>query len=131
MKKNGKKSGTRGIERAGLRAFCLREIAVRYEGRDEYTLVRAPDLSARGMFVSTSRTFPEGAVLSLRFRLLVTNADVRTRCEVRYCLPGVGVGVEFIGLRSDATEAIEKELALYGMTKIARNRQRSVSNRHH
>jgi hypothetical protein len=113
VKKTGKKNGVFGIERAGSRAYCLREITVSYEGRDEYTLVRAPDLSAGGMFVSTGRTFPEGAVLNLRFRLLVTNAEVRTRCEVRYCLPGVGVGVQFIGLPSDATEAIEKELALW------------------
>jgi hypothetical protein len=27
-------------------------------------------------------------VLNLKFRLAITDVDVRTRCEVRYCLPG-------------------------------------------
>ena len=100
------------LARNGSRLHCLREITVTYEGQNEHTLVRAPDLSSRGMFISTGRQFPEGAVLNLRFRLAVTNAEVQTRCEVRYCLPGVGVGVEFIGIAPEAAEAIERELAL-------------------
>jgi PilZ domain len=91
---------------------CLREITVTYEGQDERTVVKAPDLSVNGMFISTSRRFPEGAVLNLQFRMAVTDAVVRTRCEVRYCLPGVGVGVEFIGIEPEAKKNIERELKL-------------------
>jgi hypothetical protein len=64
------------------------------------------------MFISTNRVFAEGAVLILRFRLAVTNVEVQTRCEVRHCLPGVGVGVEFIGIAPEAVEDIKRELAL-------------------
>jgi len=91
---------------------CLREITVTYEGQNERTVVKAPDLSVNGMFISTNRRFPEGAVLNLQFRMAVTNAVVRTRCEVRYCLPGVGVGVEFIGIEPEAKKYIERELEL-------------------
>jgi PilZ domain len=94
------------------RVHCLREITVTYEGQNERTVVKAPDLSVNGMFISTSRRFPEGAILNLQFRMAVTNAVVRTRCEVRYCLPGVGVGVEFIGIEPNAKRDIERELRL-------------------
>jgi hypothetical protein len=102
-----------GIRR-GKRAHSLREITITQEGRDEIIMVKAPDLSSTGMFISTGRTFPEGAVLNLKFRLAITDVDVSTRCEVRYCLPGVGVGVEFIGVPVEAARAIERELALSG-----------------
>jgi hypothetical protein len=100
--------------RGSKRAHSLREITISPEGRDEIFVVKAPDLSATGMFISTGRKFSEGAVLNLKFRLAITDVDVRTRCEVRYCLPGVGVGVEFIGVPLEAARDIERELALSG-----------------
>ncbi len=105
-------NGRTGYARADSRVHCLREITVTYEGQNERTVVKAPDLSVNGMFISTSRRFPEGAVLNLQFRMAVTNAVVQTRCEVRYCLPGVGVGVEFIGIDPEAKKDIERELKL-------------------
>ena len=97
--------------RGNERVHGLREISVFYEGRDEQILIKPPDLSTRGMFISTARTFPEGAVLNLRFRLAHTGAEVETRSEVRYCLSGVGVGVEFIGISPEAELEIEREIA--------------------
>jgi hypothetical protein len=35
------------------------------------------------MFIAAPRSFPEGTVLNLKFRLAVTGVEVRTRCEVR------------------------------------------------
>jgi PilZ domain-containing protein len=90
----------------------LQEIAVNYEGHREEVAMRPPDISARGMFINTGRRFPEGAVLNLRFRLGISGAEIETRGEVRYCLPGVGVGVEFIGMSRGAVLAIEKEIKL-------------------
>jgi PilZ domain len=109
--KNGS-NGRTGCSRGNSRVHCLREITVTYEGQHEHTRIKAPDLSANGMFISTSRRFPEGAVLNLEFRMAATNAVVQTRCEVRYCLPGVGVGVEFVGITPEAKEDIERELRL-------------------
>jgi PilZ domain len=73
---------------------------------------RLPDVSPQGMFINTSQKFPEGAVLNLNFRLALSGAEIQTRCEVRYCQPGVGVGVEFIGMSSEATRQIEAEIEL-------------------
>lgn len=98
--------------RSNSREFCLREITLTYEGQGEQIVIRTPDLSTRGMFISTSRVFPEGAVLNLRFRLTITDAVVHTRCEVRYCLAGVGVGVEFIEIGPEGVKSIKRELAL-------------------
>jgi PilZ domain len=123
-------SGRTGYVRAASRVHCLREITVNYEGQDERTLVKAPDLSPNGMFISTSRRFPEGAVLNLQFRMAVTNAVVRTRCEVRYCLPGVGVGVEFIGIEPEAKRNIERELELALSEGKPRKRKTRSATKH-
>jgi hypothetical protein len=111
---SGGNNSQRTVSRVGsnVRVHCLREIMISYEGQDEQIVVKPPDLSTRGMFINTIRTFPEGAILNLRFRLERTNAEVQTRCEVRYCLPGVGIGVEFIRILPEAAKVIEQEIAL-------------------
>jgi hypothetical protein len=62
------------------------------------------------MFLNTATLFPEGTVLKVQFRLANSNHRIDARCEVRYCLPGVGVGVEFVDLDAKDQEAIEAEL---------------------
>ena len=58
----------------------------------------------------------QGAVLCVEFRLTRSDVLVRARAEVRYCLPGVGVGVEFVDISPDAQRAIEEEMsAIYGV----------------
>ena len=94
-----------------------------YEGQAEEVAIRPPDVSIHGMFFNTATRFPEGAVLNIRFRLALSAAEVRTRCEVRYCLPGVGVGVEFIGISPEAVRKIEREVEL---CKRARLRRKTV-----
>ena len=98
--------------RSATRISTLRELSVTYEGYSEDVALRPPDISTRGMFVNTSRNFPEGAVLNVHFRLGQTGAEINTRAEVRYCLPGVGVGIEFVGISEEAVHAIEKEIGL-------------------
>jgi len=98
--------------RGSTRVHSLREITVSYEGRDEQIFIRPPDLSTTGMFINTGHKFAEGTVLNVRFKLELTGAEVRTRGEVRYCLPGVGIGVEFVGISEDAVHIIEREVAL-------------------
>jgi hypothetical protein len=121
-------SGNIACVRRGSRVHCLREITVTREGHDEHILVKAPDLSTSGMFISTSRPFPEGTVLNLRFRLAVTNVEVHTRGEVRYCLPGVGVGVEFIAISQEAARDIARELSLSGES-LRRRRKPTARSR--
>lgn len=121
MNNNGRVRQFAAGARCSPRVYSVREITVSYEGRDEQITIKPPNLSVRGMFINTSRTFPEGAVLNLRFELVLTNAEIQTRCEVRYCQPGVGIGVEFMGLPPEDVALIEKEIALSGgPTKRAR-----------
>ena len=95
--------------RGAARFSSLRDLCVTYEGHSENVLTRSPDLSTRGMFINTNRTFPEGAILNVRFRLVHSGVEIRTRAEVRYCLAGVGVGVEFVEISPEAARAIEEE----------------------
>ena len=80
--------------RQDVRFPQLCELSMIYEGATEDVSVRPPDLSPHGMFINTRTDYPEGAVLKLRFRLSRTGVLVQTRCEVRYCLKGVGIGFQ-------------------------------------
>lgn len=109
---SSKPRNPRNYLRVGPRIHSLQDISLNYEGHNEEVVVRPPDVSRQGMFISTSRKFPEGAVMNLRFRLALTGAEIQTRCEVRYCLTGVGVGVEFVAISPKAVSQIEREIAL-------------------
>jgi hypothetical protein len=97
-------------QRRSPRYAQFSELAVTYEGRTEEISLRPPDISTHGMFINTVRRFPEGAILKLRFRLSRSGIEVHARGEVRYCLAGVGIGVEFIGLSAEYLHAIEEEI---------------------
>ena len=98
--------------RRDVRYPQLSELSMIYEGFEEDVCVRPPDLSPHGMFINTSTEYPEGAVLKLRFKLSRTGVVIQTRCEVRYCLKGVGVGVEFVAMPLESVRAIEKEIGV-------------------
>ena len=102
----------RKYHRNSPRVHSLRSISLNYEGHSEQVATRPPDVSVHGMFINTSRSFPEGAVLNLRFLLSLSGVEIQTRCEVRYCLKGVGVGVEFLGITPEAVHEIEREIRL-------------------
>jgi hypothetical protein len=104
--------------RLALRIHSIRQIAVQYEGTDERVISRVPDVSTSGMFINTSRQYPEGAVLNLSFCLALSGVEVQARGEVRYTLPGVGVGVQFIDISEKAIHSIEQE------TRLSRRLQR-------
>jgi hypothetical protein len=90
----------------------LREISLHYEGESDLIRARPADISASGMFVNTSRALPEGAVVTVECKLAHSGATICARGEVRYCLRGVGVGVEFTEIAPEAVHAIEKEIRL-------------------
>ena len=108
------KKGAGPIPRLRRRCELFSDLSLVYEGQSEEMTLRGPDLSPQGMFINTPRHFPVGAVLKICFRLSRQDVVVHARAEVRYCLPGVGVGVEFFELSPEATRAIEKELELAG-----------------
>ena len=91
------------------RSHYLPNLSVHYEGHDQPIQVTGPDISTQGMFINTPARIPEGAVLTVSFHLPRLGHKITARCEVRYCLAGVGVGVEFIALAPEARRAIEEE----------------------
>ena len=105
------------VPRRELRLPHLLELRMNYEGDTENIPLRPPNISLHGMFVNTSTHFPEGAIVNLRFRLTRSNVEVQTRGEVRYCLPGIGIGVEFVGIRPEAVRAIEREIRASSRTR--------------
>lgn len=117
----------RKYQRNNPRVHSLAKISLNYEGHSEEVAARPPDVSPRGMFINTAQNFPEGAVLNLKFLLALSGAEIQTRCEVRYCLKGVGIGVEFVGISPDAVEEIEREIEL--CAKQSKPNKRSAKKR--
>jgi hypothetical protein len=107
-----KKLKVPAVARSSPRYYYIKDLTINYEGYGDDIRLQTPDISARGMFIHTSLPLPEGAVINVKFRLTRSNYEVSTRGEVRYCLPGVGVGVEFVEISPEAQQAIEEELGL-------------------
>jgi hypothetical protein len=128
MSRNKSEKGSSNL-RSYPRIHSLREIFVDYEGFNEPVSSRPPDISTRGMFINTARKFPEGAVLNLRFRLDLTGAEIHTRCEVRYFLPGVGVGVEFVGISQESIRTIEREMKLHNNKRRPKGSEKRTQTR--
>ena len=104
-----------GVCTRGWSRYCsLRNLSLTYEGQSEAVAVHPPDISPKGMFINTPVHFPEGSVLKVSFHLARSNHHVQTRCEVRYCMPGIGVGVEFIGIAPKDQNAISDEIQSMG-----------------
>jgi hypothetical protein len=97
-----------------LRHQQISELSLTYEGSNMTLRIHPPNISSKGMFIGTSVAFPEGSVLKLSFRLARTGAKIVTRCEVRYCLAGAGLGIEFVDLPPEHARAIEAEIGMAG-----------------
>ncbi len=81
----------------------------RLEGMDvAHANVRLADLSVEGAFVDTRTVLPVGAVTRVRFNIL--GRDVTVSAEVRYSMPGMGIGVRFLDLSPEDREVIERLL---------------------
>jgi hypothetical protein len=93
------------------RLFYPPELVVTCEGATRNIPLSGPDISTHGMFINTTAPLSEGTVLKLAFRLTRSAIKIFVRGEVRYCIPGVGVGVEFIDLSQEANDAIEQEIS--------------------
>jgi hypothetical protein len=62
------------------------------------------------MFINTDYLFPEDVILEIRFTLPFTRHQVRARGKVRYSLPGVGVGIQFVDISAADQHAIDQEI---------------------
>jgi hypothetical protein len=66
---------------------------------------RISDLSAEGIFIDSMLWLPIGSTLKLKF--MIHDRKIRATGEVRYFLPHVGMGVQFIDLDPYDREVIE------------------------
>ncbi|MGB9106133.1 MAG: PilZ domain-containing protein [Terriglobales bacterium] len=98
------------VEQRRASRVLYRDLKIVYDGMADVVYERSPDLTTSGMFINTPRTYPTGAQIGLRFDLLRTGVIVQTLGDVRYCLPGIGIGVHFVDLLPSSRAAIEKEL---------------------
>ena len=105
------------VEERQASRVIYRDLKIVYDGLADAVYERSPDLTTCGMFINTPRSYPTGAQLKLRFDLLRTGVIVRTLGDVRYCLPGIGVGVHFVDLPAYARAAIETELEIMKKTE--------------
>jgi hypothetical protein len=103
----------------------LSELSLTYEGSKETLRIHPPNISAKGMFINTEVAFPEGSVLKLNFRLARTGTRIAVRCEVRYCLAGTGLGVEFVDLSPEFARAIEAEVGIVPRSRPPRRLRRA------
>jgi hypothetical protein len=86
------------------------DLVVTCEGTAGNIRLSGPDISVHGMFINTPTPLSEGTVLKVAFSLTRTGVKISVRAEVRHCVPGVGVGVEFVDLSTEARHAIEQEI---------------------
>ena len=124
-----------GVPRKWPRYSNLKDLYLSYEGRSEFFPIRPPDISPTGMFINTAADFPEGAILKVSFRLTKSNYPISVRCEVRYCLSGVGIGVEFIGMPPTDQHAIAIEtrapITSFKLPPTTRTRTRQAPRKKH
>jgi hypothetical protein len=98
------------VEQRKAPRVLYHDLKIVYDGKTDIVDERSPDLSTSGMFINTPHPYPTGAQIRLRFDLLRTGVFVQALGDVRYCLPGIGIGVLFVNLPESARAAIEKEL---------------------
>ena len=67
---------------------------------------RINDISVTGLFIDSLAHLPVGSILHMRFTVRGTPIEVTG--EVRYCMPKVGMGVQFLDLRPDYQDLLEE-----------------------
>jgi hypothetical protein len=81
------------------------KIELRADGPELFTtFVPIGDISQSGMFIITRGPLPLGSEL---FVCLSLDGPLRLRCAVRQCVPGRGMGVEFLDLTLSSRQRLE------------------------
>lgn len=77
------------------------------EGMDvAHASVRLSDVSADGAFVDSRMVLPPGARTCLRFTMF--EQEVSVQAEVRYSMPGMGMGLRFVDVPPGAASLIAR-----------------------
>ena len=83
---------------------------VHFDGKDATGVASTKDISVGGFYMNTQARIPEGAVLSVRIPF-GAGRDVVSNAVVVYSNPGLGVGVRFQELTSEAKAILQQELS--------------------
>jgi len=93
----------------GRRRWDRHKIAFPIALHSERTLrVTATDISGSGCYVEMLSPFPIGTGLGVE--LLIGTEKVRTRALVRTCDPRLGMGIEFVGLKTEDQRRFQDHL---------------------
>jgi hypothetical protein len=85
-------------------------IEARLEGIDVgRSNVRIADLSADGAFVDARTVLPPGTTARLHFA--IGSTEVSVLVEVRYSMPGFGMGVRFVDVDDATRQALNSAIA--------------------
>jgi PilZ domain-containing protein len=94
------------------RKFQRHKISFPVELRDERVntpmRVNATDISGNGCYIETHMPFPVST--SLRIEFWIDQERLSATATVRTCDPGVGMGIEFTGLREDLKQMFQAHL---------------------
>ena len=82
---------------------------VQYEGAGINAQTRISDLNVSGVFIDAMSPLPVGAALKLVFTL-PGGQRVATEGVVRHSQPGIGMGVEFFGLKPEDAKLIQQTI---------------------
>ncbi|HET7442594.1 MAG TPA: PilZ domain-containing protein [Terriglobales bacterium] len=94
------------------RRFARHKVSVPMEVKDERVntpmRVNATDISGNGCYIETILPLPKGTTLKVEFWR--ETEKIATTAVVRACDPGVGMGIEFIGLPEEARQRLQQYL---------------------
>jgi PilZ domain len=100
------------LEPNNRRRFARHRISFPLEARDERVKtpmrVNATDISGNGCYVET--ILPLAVATALRVDFWMDSEKISTSAVVRTSDPGVGMGVEFIGMTPDAKQRLQAHL---------------------
>ena len=92
---------------ANRRQFPRAPLATQIQCEGCMALAYSRDVSAGGMFVETTVPCEEGARVELRFHLNDGGPVILAQAEVRYLVPKLGMGVEFVDLSPADRERLD------------------------
>ena len=100
------------VQASPTRRYCRltlpKGMLVAWQGSGERTISRVATLGLGGIFISTLKPPPVGAIVRLVFD--VPTGEVRARAVVRSSQAGRGMGVEFTAMSLEARARLDKLL---------------------
>lgn len=98
--------------RKGRRVPVIREVSVELDSPRITLQGKIFDLSACGAFINVIAGLPTGSLIEIDFDL-PTKERVKVTASIRYVLPGLGMGVEFVEIGEEESRSIELFISSY------------------